>query len=129
MAERNGKMADGDGPEDSSVRDAESWVPLLIEGLQDAAVVFLDHEGRAMSWNPAIQRILGHERADFLGLPFERLFGPDDGEAARRQLDRARTAGRSEEECCYVRKDGQEVWVTGMMVALWGPHHRLRGYA
>ena len=83
MAERNGMTADGDGPKDSSVREAETWFPLLIESFQDAAVVFLDREGRARGWNVAIQRMLGHERADYLGLPFERLFGPDDHETAR----------------------------------------------
>jgi PAS domain-containing protein len=59
-------------------------------------------------FNAGVQRVLGYEKTEVLGLPFERLFGPDDHAAAQRQRDQARTTGRSEEDCCFVRKDSGE---------------------
>jgi PAS domain S-box-containing protein len=126
MAELNDNRVDGRLPLDS-LREAETWFQPLIESLEDDALFFLDAEGRVMSWNAGVQRVLGYEKAEFLGLPFERLFGPDDHAAAQRQLDRARAVGRSEEECWYVGKDAREVRVRGALTAIWGAG-QLRGY-
>jgi PAS domain S-box-containing protein len=129
MAEPSGKKTDENQPDPRSPCEADTCVQLLIDSLKDDAVFFLDLEGRAISWSAGVQHVLGYEKAEFLGLPFGRLFGPDDHAAAQRQLDRARTTGRSVEDCSYVCADGREVWVSGALTALWGPRHELRGYA
>jgi PAS domain S-box-containing protein len=72
--------------------------------------------------------VLGYDRAEFLGLPFEHLFGPDDQRAAERDIHRARTTGRSAEHRSHVRKDGRDVWVSGVLMALWDSDRQLRGY-
>ena len=126
MAELNDNRGDGSRPADS-LREAETWFQPLIDSLKDDVVFFLDAEGRVMSWNAGVQRVLGYQKAEFLGLPFERLFGPGGHAAAQRQLDRARTMGRSEEDCWYVRNDAREVWVSGALTAIWGSG-QLRGY-
>jgi PAS domain S-box-containing protein len=129
MTELNSERADGSPPEDSTLREAEIWLQLLVDSFEDDAAFLLDVGGRAMSWNASVQRVLGYERAEFLGLPFGRLFSPADQTGAEGQLDRARTTGRSVQDSCYVRKSGREVWVRGALTVLWGPHHQLRGYA
>lgn len=45
------------------------------------AIITVDRSGRITTWNPAAQRILGHEANEILGTPFASL-GTDDGEAS-----------------------------------------------
>jgi PAS domain S-box-containing protein len=129
MAERRRKSADEEGRDDKSVREADAWFRLLIDNVEDYSVLLLDHDGRVMSWNAGVQRVLGYDHAEFLGLPFTGLFGPDDRAAAQGDVDRARTTGRVEEERCHVRRDGRHVWVRGVLMALRDSDRQLRGFA
>jgi PAS domain S-box-containing protein len=111
-----------------SVREAEAWFRLLIENVEDYTIFLLDGDGRAMSWNAGVQRLLGYDIKEFLGLPFGQLFGPDDHAVAQRDLDCARTTGRAEANRSHRDKDGRDISVTGRLITLWDSDHRLRGY-
>jgi PAS domain S-box-containing protein len=127
MAELGFKRAHEHRPE-KSIGGAEEWLRLLIDNVEGYAVFLLDREARVMSWNAGVQQLLGYDRAEFLGLPFTRLFRPNHQAAAQRDIDRARTAGCSKKHRSHVGMDGRKVWVRGVLMALWDPARQLRGY-
>ncbi|HWW87963.1 MAG TPA: ATP-binding protein [Vicinamibacterales bacterium] len=113
-----------------SVRQAETWLQLLLNQMEDDRAVFLlDRRGRVMSWNTGVQRVLGYDNLEFLSLPFEDLFGSDNKAAAQRAIDQARTTGHAAASRSHLRKGGGEVWMRGVLMALRDHEHQLRGYA
>ena len=55
--------------------EADEWLRLLMDNLEDYTGFLLDGEARVVSWNAGVQRLLGYSRGQFLGLPFEHFFG------------------------------------------------------
>jgi len=102
---------------------------LLIENVKDYAIFIVDPAGRALTWNAGVKRMLGYNEKEFVGLAFEVLFRDDERHAASVEMQRAADAGRSLDERWHVRKDGSELWVSGVLTALYDPDGSLRGYA
>jgi len=68
----------------------------------------LDDRGHCLTWNANVERILGYSKDEFIGLPVNNLFLPEDQEEAvveRAMMDAADT-GRSSSERWMVRRDG-----------------------
>ena len=102
---------------------------LLIEAVEDYAIFMIDPEGRAVTWNPGVQRALGYGEEEFHGLPFSKIFLPEDiasGEY-RREMERAEKHGRSADERWHVRKDGSHFWAQGVLTAV-RSDDKLRGF-
>jgi PAS domain S-box-containing protein len=112
-----------------SVADFEELFHLVIENVKDYAIFILDPNGRALTWNAGVKRLLGYDEEEFAGLAFQLLFRPAEQEAAQIEMQKAAATGRSDDERWHVRKDGTELWVTGVLTALKDPAGRLRGYA
>jgi PAS domain S-box-containing protein len=113
----------------ANLADLEQRLELLVENVKDYAIFMLDTGGRAITWNVGVERLLGYKEDEFIGLKFDRLFRPADRDAAGQELSRAAEVGRSEDERQHVRKDGTELWVSGVLTALREPSGRARGFA
>jgi len=112
-----------------SREDMDELFQLLVDNVRDYAIFILDTDGRALTWNAGVLRMLGYDEREFLGLEFSRLFRPADHDDAAREMQTAAANGRSDDERWHVRKDGSELWVTGVLTALRNPAGELRGYA
>ena len=112
-----------------SAADFEELFHLVIENVKDYAIFILDPNGRALTWNAGVKRLLGYDEEEFVGLAFQLLFRRAQREAALIEMQKAAATGRSDDERWHVRKDGTELWVTGVLTALKDPAGRLRGYA
>jgi PAS domain S-box-containing protein len=102
---------------------------LLVDNVKDYAIFILDTNGRALTWNAGVLRMLGYSEEEFPGLEFYRLFRPGEQDGAAREMQIAAANGRSDDERWHVRKDGSELWVTGVLTALRDEAGDLRGYA
>ncbi len=102
---------------------------LFIENVHEYAIFLLDRQGRVLSWNAGVERMLGYREEDFIGLDVRRLFRADEQDAADAEMKKATATGRSEDERWHVRRDGDEIWVTGVLTALRDGAGRLRGFA
>ena len=109
--------------------DLSELFHLLIENVRDYAIFILDTDGCAVTWNAGVKRLLGYDEDEFVGLHFRRLFRPDEQDGAGREMEKATSAGRSDDERWHVRKDGSELWITGVLTALRDPAGKLRGFA
>ena len=104
---------------------------LLIEGVEDYAILMLDSRGRVISWNSGAERITGYKETEILGSDLSVFFTPEEIEEGRPRhgLQVAAAAGRFEEEGWRVRKDGSRFWASVSTTALWDEAGRLRGFA
>ena len=109
----------------------EQRLRLLMDGIQDYAIVMLDRDGRVVSWNVGAQRITGYKPEEITGRHFS-CFYPT--EAVERHLPEkhlylADADGRCENEGWRVRKDGTSYWANMIVTALYEGSDQPRGYA
>jgi PAS domain S-box-containing protein len=88
----------------------------LIAQLENYAIFSVNLEGRATSWNEGVERVLGWTRDEFLGLPAERLFAPEDVKLGehRSELQRAAEHGTASNDRWLQRKDGTPFYAMGL---------------
>lgn len=113
----------------SNLADLEERLELFVENVKDYAIFMLDPAGRAITWNAGVQRVLGYSEEEFIGIEFHALFRAGEQDAAEQEMQTAAQTGRSDDERWHVRKDGTELWVSGVLTALRDPDGRVRGYA
>jgi len=71
-------------------------------------------DGRLLTANPALCRMLGYSESELVGRTFEELTHPDDRERERQQIE-AMLRGQREFVHCdlrYLHRDGSLLWVT-----------------
>ncbi len=88
----------------------------LIAQVRNYAIFAVDLQGHATTWNEGVERVLGWSRKEFIGLPIENLFAPDDIARGlhRRELQRAAEDGSATGDQWLRRKDGSPFFATGM---------------
>lgn len=112
------------------LRASEERLRLMVESVQDYAIVMLDSEGYVTSWNQGAERLKGYSADEILGRHF-RVFYPEQVAGAGRpeeELAAARRDGRYEEEGWRVRKDGSRFWANVVITALFDPNHNHVGF-
>lgn len=100
---------------------------LMVDSLQDCALVVLDTEGKVLSWNAGAKGLLGYKEAEAVGLYFARIVPPEtlDPAGAPPSLALARRKGRHEEICQRMRSDGRDLSVREIVIPLRDPQHNL----
>ncbi|MGK4008429.1 ATP-binding protein [Sorangium sp. So ce1036] len=116
---------------DRRLRQSEERFRLLVEGVQDYAIVMLDPEGRIESWNPGAERINGYRADEVIGRHCSILCTIEDIELGRPAAELKATVetGRSVQEGYRVRKDGTRYWANEVISVLLDESGRLRGFA
>lgn len=91
---------------------------LVVENVEDYAVFMVDLNGRNMSWNPGVEKLLGYQENDFIGEKASIIFTPEDISAGvpEWELKTALEEGRCEDVRWHVRKDGSQFWANGLMM-------------
>ena len=101
----------------SSLPDA---FPLLMESIQDYAIIVMDLSGIVLDWNTGAARMFGHERAEILGKDSKVLLPNEerDGGVMERELEGALSNRRGGAESWYLRKDGSKFWGSSAVYSL-----------
>src|SRR3954453_862181 len=116
---------------DEARRKSEDQFRLLIQQVNDYAILMLDPEGHVVSWNDGALRIKGYTADEILGRSFE-TFYPADVIASgfpRHELEMAARDGRFEDEGWRVRKNGSLFWANVVITAIRDASGSLVGYA
>ena len=114
---------------EAEARENEEKFRLLVNGIQDHAVIRVDLEGRIVTWNLGAKRLFGFDYSEILGEPFHRLYNACEQDTPQRHLKTALELGHVNDECKQVRKDGTEFWATADVTLLRGEQGQPRGYA
>lgn len=93
---------------------------LLVSELKDFVIVLLDNDGRFSSWHPGVERLFGYRQSEFVGQHLRILMPEPDRSngATERELEDALQKGQCSDTRTLVKKDGHEVYVDGVTVAL-----------
>jgi PAS domain S-box-containing protein len=116
---------------DEARRRSEDQFRLLVQQVNDYAILMLDPEGHVVSWNEGALKIKGYTADEILGRSFE-MFYPADVVASgfpRYELEVAARDGRFEDEGWRVRKDGSLFWADVVITAIRDASGSLVGYA
>lgn len=115
--------SDRPGGPDLAVDSDNPCDPVLDVGelsglLGDFATALFDAEGRVAAWNDGARRVTGYD--DAVGSHYRRFFADEDRREGvpERMLERAREAGRAEDEGWRVRADGERILVREALVAV-----------
>jgi PAS domain S-box-containing protein len=113
------------------LRQSEERFRLLVERVEDYAIIGLDPQGRVTSWNVGAQRIKGYRTDEILGREFTCFYPPEDVDAGKphRLLQKARAEGGATDEGWRVRKNGSRFWADVSVTALRDVEGNLRGFA
>lgn len=118
-AARRGASPDQDGSDRTTTRLPRSS-DLLLESAIEYGMFTLDTHGNIASWNTSAERHFGYARREALGEPFSRVYGNDEVQAGRPDLDleSARNHGQHHVEGWRYRKDGTRFHASMIVMAL-----------
>ena len=104
---------------------------MLVAGVSDYAVFFLDASGRVISWNRGAERIKGYAAEEIVGRHFSAFYPAEAIERGwpEQELELAEAQGRFEDEGWRLRKDGSRFWASVLITAVRDPQGRLRGFS
>jgi PAS domain S-box-containing protein len=116
---------------EEALQQSEERFERLVEAAKDYAIFMTDSEGRVSTWNEGAQRLFGYGEGEILGEDASILFTPEDREsgAPERELRKARTEGRAEDERWHIRKDGSRFWASGFVRPVLDKEDALIGFS
>jgi PAS domain S-box-containing protein len=114
---------------EEAAKENEERFRLLVNSVQDYAIIRLDSEGKITTWNRGAERMFGYTSQEIVDQPWHRLFETCDHDTPTRHLAKAFADGHIQDDCLQVRKDGTTIWVTADLTLLRNGDGQPRGYA
>lgn len=116
---------------DQSLWESEERFKLLVDAVQDYALILIDPEGRIASWNSGAARMTGWLSDEVIGQPLSIYYPAEerDPDVLQRNFAAVREHGRDETEGWRVRKDGTQFWAHIIRTRVVGRDGRLKGFA
>jgi PAS domain S-box-containing protein len=117
-----------------SVLGPNAWTreyfDLLLESVKDYAFLMIDTEGRLASWNVGAQAMFGYQGDEILGRPASLLFTAEDRALGlpEKELERAASEGRTDDQRWHLRKDGSRFWGDGVVRPVRDADGKLLGF-
>jgi PAS domain S-box-containing protein len=91
---------------------------LAVNQVTEHAIFMMDPEGRAASWNPGVQQVLGWSEQEWLGQPAEVIFPNNDRAAALAELETAKREGQASDDRWMMRRDGTLFFANGVSTCI-----------
>jgi diguanylate cyclase (GGDEF)-like protein/PAS domain S-box-containing protein len=119
------------GLAEKALRDSEDKYRVLVQGVQDYAILLLGPRGEVRSWNPGAEKMSGYTFEDIDGHNFSRFFPAEDIKLGKPEaiLRMAAASGQYEVQSMRVRKDGSNVPVRTSFTALRDSAGELQGFS
>lgn len=123
-------MQQPDFPAETSPQNAELFRS-IVENVKDYAIFMTDADGRVVSWNPGVERLLGYSESEIVGQPIAVIFTPEDiaAKVPVKEMETAARTGSSEDKRWHQRRDGSRFWANGLVMPLKNADDTLRGFA
>jgi PAS domain S-box-containing protein len=117
-------------PKLSRQPDAETY-RVLVDHIQNYAILMLDADGYLISWNEGAEKIQGYTADEILGSHFSCFYPAEaiERDLPRKALSQAATVGHFEDEGWRLRKDGSAFWANVVITRMLGGEGRLMGFS
>ncbi|MDQ6806079.1 MAG: EAL domain-containing protein [Actinomycetota bacterium] len=111
-------------------RVRDDLLGLLVDAVEDYAILMLAVDGRVVTWNAGAQRVKGYRPEEIIGRHFSVFYPQADIDARKpdRELAIAVAVGRLEDEGWRVRQNGEWFWASVVITALRDTDGSLRGF-
>jgi PAS domain S-box-containing protein len=111
-------------------RESDARLGLMMESVEDYAIMMLDAEGHIEMWNPGAERVFGYTAQEVTGQYVAIIFTPEDRrrEMPLKEMETARDKGRAADERWHMRKDGTRFYVSGVLTPLRDADGAVTGY-
>jgi PAS domain S-box-containing protein len=116
---------------EQALKESEERFGRLVEAAKDYAIFMTDAQGRVSTWNEGAERLFGYEEGEIVGEYSSVLFVPEDREGGEheRELRKARTEGRAQDERWHLRKDGSRFWASGFVRPILAEEDHVLGFS
>lgn len=118
-----------DSHSETSPENAELF-QLIVENIEDYAILMMDLQGIVTSWNSGIKKLLGYNENEIVGQSISIIFTTEDADngAPQNEIENAAKRGLIEQKRWYQRKDKSLFWASGKVLPLKTSNGELRGY-
>jgi rsbT co-antagonist protein RsbR len=109
----------------------EDTFRLLVESIEDYAIILLDPAGHVASWNAGAERLKGYRAKEVIGRHFSCFYPAEalERDLPAQELKTAIREGRFEDEGWRVAKNGKRFWANVIITALRDKGGALRGFS
>jgi len=115
---------------EEELRIKEERFRLMVENVTDYVTYMLDPCGNILNWNSVAERLKGYTETEIVGRNFSCFYTDEDNASGKpqRELEKAKTGGRAEDEGWRVRKDGSRFWASIVIESIRDSQGHLRGF-
>ncbi len=116
---------------EQELRNAEERFQFFADNVTDYALVQVDTAGNVSGWNSGAERTFGYTEKEIIGRSVGLFFTPEDREQgeSEKDLERALTVGRAEDNRWMVRRDGSRFWSRWVTTPMRDGAGNLHGFA
>ncbi|MEO5776924.1 MAG: PAS domain-containing protein [Flavobacterium sp.] len=102
------------------LQQSEERYHLMVEEVQDYAILYINKEGTIENWNKGAEKIKGYKAGEIIGKNFSQFYTIEDRASNLPQylLSQAVKNGRSRQEGWRLRKDGSLFWASVTITAV-----------
>jgi two-component system CheB/CheR fusion protein len=111
-------------------RESDERLRLMMDSVEDYAILMLDAEGYIEMWNSGAERVFGYTSEQIMGEHSSIIFTPEDRRRGvpAKEMETAREHGRAADERWHLRKDGTRFYVSGVLSAFHDADGALTGF-
>ncbi|MTH15639.1 PAS domain S-box protein [Flavobacterium sp. LC2016-01] len=114
-----------------SLIKSEERYHLMVEEVQDYAILYLNHEGIVENWNLGAQKIKGYKAEEIIGKSFSEFYTESDRKNNLPQtlLNLAIEKGKAKQEGWRIRKDKTLFWASVTITAVHNKKNQVIGFS
>ena len=114
-----------------SLRKSEERYHLMVEEVQDYAILYLNHEGIIENWNIGAEKIKGYKAEQIIGKSFSVFYTEEDrkNNLPQKLLQLAREKGKTVHEGWRIRKNGILFWANVVLTAIHNKQNEVIGFS
>jgi len=113
------------------LRRNEERYRLIVDGVQEYAILMLDPEGNILTWSDGARLITGYEPHEIIGRHFSLFYSIDDISAGKpaKELQQTIAEGKYKEEGWRIKKNGSPFWADVVLTPLYNNQNKLIGFS
>ncbi len=113
------------------LKKSEERYHLMVEEVQDYAILYLNRDGIVENWNKGAEKIKGYRSDEIIGKSFSVFYTEQDRQnhLPQKLLKEAELTGKALQEGWRVRKNGSLFWASVVITAVHDEQNNVIGYS